>query len=175
MAAALGNRTLYEIWTGCKPDISHIRIFGSTAMVHIAKGKCKKWDKNLAKFIVVGYPENTKGYRLNNPETKTILTSKNVVIGEQKSKLECHIEVSSQSFDSLGEEEVKMDGANSKSHHTNSLEDTFLNVIDKTYEPSDSKTEGVPETRPQRPTRIRKQPGRIKFQIFVLVKKHVMM
>ncbi|CAG4978543.1 unnamed protein product [Colias eurytheme] len=165
VAAALGNKTPYEIWTGCQPDISHIRIFGSTAMVHVAKEKRKKWDKKSEKCILLGYPENTKGYRLYNPETKKILTSRDVVIIEQESKSECQMEVSSQSFDSVGEE-VKINELNSESENTDSSEDTFLDVVDETYKPSDSEADEVPQIRSQRPTRERKQPDRFKFSNF---------
>lgn len=163
VAAALSNKTPYEIWTGCQPDISHIRIFGSTAMVHVAKEKRKKWDKKSEKCILLGHSENTKGYRLYNPETKTILTSRDVVIIEQESKSECQMEVSSQSFDSVGEEEVSIDEPNSESDNTDSSQDTFL---DETYEPSDSEAEDVPQIRLQRPTRERKQPDRFTFSNF---------
>lgn len=47
VVAALDNRTPYELWTGTKPDISHIRKFGSTVMVHVAKQKRKNGIKNL--------------------------------------------------------------------------------------------------------------------------------
>lgn len=166
VAAALGNITPYEIWTGCKPDVSHIRIFGSTAMVHVAKEKRKKWDKKSQKCILIGFPDDIKGYRLYNPETKTILTSRDVIIVEQESKSECQIEVSSQSCDSVGEEEVKMDEGNLESDDTSSSEDTFLDVNDETYQPSDSEPEDVPEIRSQRPTRVRKQPDRFYISNF---------
>lgn len=33
--AGLKNCTPYEVWTGSKPNLSHLRIFGSTVMKHI--------------------------------------------------------------------------------------------------------------------------------------------
>ncbi|OWR48976.1 putative Copia protein [Danaus plexippus plexippus] len=76
------------------------------------------------------------------------------------------MEVSSQSFDSVGEEEVNIDEPNSESDHTDSSEDTFLDVVDETYKPSDSEAEDIPQIRPQRPTRERKQPDRFKCSNF---------
>lgn len=37
--------TPYEAWTGKKPRLDHIRIFGSDAFMHIPKQLRKKWDK----------------------------------------------------------------------------------------------------------------------------------
>ena len=31
--------TLKEMWSGSKPDISHLRIFGCGAYIHVLKGK----------------------------------------------------------------------------------------------------------------------------------------
>lgn len=83
--AALQNRTPYEVWTGSKPNLSHLRIFGSTVMKHIPKEKRHKWDRKSEQCIFVGYPEDIKGYRLYNPATRSITTSRDVVfINENK-------------------------------------------------------------------------------------------
>ena len=37
--AALDNATSYELWHGCKPNVSHLQVWGSTAYVHIQKNK----------------------------------------------------------------------------------------------------------------------------------------
>lgn len=52
-------------------------------MMHIPKNKRLKWDKKAIKLILVGYSKNTKGYRLYNPETGKICTSRDVVIMER--------------------------------------------------------------------------------------------
>lgn len=44
-------------------------------MVYIAKQKRKKWDKKFVKCIFTGYSDNIKGYRIYNPETRTVFTS----------------------------------------------------------------------------------------------------
>lgn len=90
-AVYLRNRTLasglqktpYELWSGKKPDLSHVRIFGSPAMVHIPKIKRTKWDKKAGEYIMIGYADNTKGYRLYNPKTKSITTSRDVIVMEK--------------------------------------------------------------------------------------------
>jgi hypothetical protein len=52
-------------------------------MVHIPKNKRQKWDKKATKYIFVGYPENVKGYRLYNPKTRQVTTSRDVIIMEK--------------------------------------------------------------------------------------------
>ncbi|KAG7307913.1 hypothetical protein JYU34_006528 [Plutella xylostella] len=94
-AVYLRNRTLasglqktpYELWSGRKPDLSHLRVFGSTAMAHVPKEKRLKWDKKAEKYILLGYAENTKGYRLYNPVTKRIVNSRDVVVMESSCEM----------------------------------------------------------------------------------------
>lgn len=93
VASALNGKTPFELWTGAKPDISHLRIFGSVVMVHIPKEKRLKWEKKAEKGILVGYPEDIKGYRVFNPITKAIITSRDVVVMEKARPAESVIQV----------------------------------------------------------------------------------
>ena len=93
VAFGLNGKTPYEIWTGTKPDISHLRIFGSTVMVHVAKEKRQKWVKKSEKYILIGYPENIKGYRIYNPRTKFVTTSRDIIIIEDKKESETVISI----------------------------------------------------------------------------------
>ena len=36
---AVKGRTPYQLWNGTKPDVSHLRVWGCTAYVHIQKDK----------------------------------------------------------------------------------------------------------------------------------------
>ncbi len=46
--------TLEEEWTSINPFLSHLRIFGCDAYVHIPKDKKKKLDLKSQKCILVG-------------------------------------------------------------------------------------------------------------------------
>ncbi|GBP46785.1 Retrovirus-related Pol polyprotein from transposon TNT 1-94 [Eumeta japonica] len=83
---ALNYKTPEEVWSGRKPDLSHMRIFGCEAMMHIPKEKLKKWDSKSCKMIFVGYCEDSKGYRLLDPKTKTVTKSRDVVFLENSIK-----------------------------------------------------------------------------------------
>lgn len=77
-----GNKltTPEEIWSGRRPDLSHLRVFGCIAMAHIPKEKRKKLDVKSTQCIFVGYGNESKGYRLFNEETGKIVTARDVVL-----------------------------------------------------------------------------------------------
>ena len=82
------TKTPYEIWTGEKPDLSHVRVFGSEAFVYVPKQFTKKFDARSKKVMFVGYEGNSSNYRLYNPETRTVTVSRNVVFNEKQNKSE---------------------------------------------------------------------------------------
>ncbi|CAH2087744.1 unnamed protein product [Euphydryas editha] len=93
LVSALNEKTPFELWTSRKPDISHLRVFGSVVMMHIPKEKRLKWDKKSEKGILVGYSEDVKGYRVYIPRTKVITTSRDVVIIEKPTLVESPVQI----------------------------------------------------------------------------------
>ena len=71
-----------ERWHGCKADVSNLKVFGCISFVHVPDQKRKKLDKKSVKSIFVGYPSNSKGYKLYNPETKKMFRSRDVIFLE---------------------------------------------------------------------------------------------
>ena len=71
-------------WTGNRPNLEHLRIFGSTTYTLIPEAKRQKLDSRSAKCILLGYDEEagSKVYRLYNPATKRVLSSRDVIINE---------------------------------------------------------------------------------------------
>lgn len=57
------SKTPFESWYLRKPDVSHFRIFGSYAYVHIPKTLRQKLDAKSQKLLLVGYSETQKAYR----------------------------------------------------------------------------------------------------------------
>lgn len=68
-----------EQFTGKRPDLSHLRVFGAKAMAHVPKVKRQKWDPKSEACVFVGYATNAKGYRLYNPTTRKFLISRDVI------------------------------------------------------------------------------------------------
>jgi len=58
----------YEAWTGCKPNVSHLRIFGSLGWAHVPKQVRKgKLESRAVKVRLLGWwTDETKGYRLED-------------------------------------------------------------------------------------------------------------
>lgn len=79
------NKTPYELLYKKKPVIDHLRIFGSTVYTHIPKQRRKKWNVKAKKGILVGYCENTKGYRVWIAEEKAIEIARDVIVRENES------------------------------------------------------------------------------------------
>lgn len=79
---ALSYVTPEELWTGVKPNLHYMRIFGCKAMVHIPKELRRKLDRKSRELIFVGYSDSTKGYRFIDPKTKKAIMSRDVVFME---------------------------------------------------------------------------------------------
>ena len=59
--------TLEEAFTGEKPKIGHLRIFGCPVYVHIPQERRTKLDPSGRKVVHVGYSESAKAYRIYIP------------------------------------------------------------------------------------------------------------
>ena len=57
-----------EAWTGDKPNVKHLRVFGCAAYAQIPKDECHKLDPKAWKRILLGYGIETKGYQLYDPK-----------------------------------------------------------------------------------------------------------
>ena len=78
----LENKTLEEVFSGKKPEVSHLRIFGCLVYIHIPKEKRTKLDPSGKKGIFVGYSESLKAYRIYFPGFKKIDISRDVTFDE---------------------------------------------------------------------------------------------
>ena len=86
---AVDDMTPFEAWMKKRPSVSHLRVFGCKAYVHVPKDERGKLDNKAKKCILVGYGEETKGYRLYDPDKKRICFSRDVSFNES----ECGIEL----------------------------------------------------------------------------------
>jgi len=69
----------HELWSGKNPSVSHLKLFGYDAFVHVLKEKRSKMDKKAVKSIFIGYKEGMKGYKLWDPTSRKIVYSPNMV------------------------------------------------------------------------------------------------
>jgi len=83
-SSALEDKTPQEVWTGKKPSLSHLGVFGCDAYVHVPKEKQTKLDSKFENCIFIGYKDGLKGYKLWNPVTWKVVYSRDVVFREVK-------------------------------------------------------------------------------------------
>ncbi|KAJ7971537.1 Retrovirus-related Pol polyprotein from transposon TNT 1-94 [Quillaja saponaria] len=78
------NQTPQEAWSGKKPNVSHLRIFGSIAYAHVPDQERSKLDDRSVKYVFIGYDSNSKGYKLYNPRNGKIIVSRDVEFNEDE-------------------------------------------------------------------------------------------
>ena len=81
---AVNGMTPIEAWSGTKPNVAHLRVFGSLCFAHIPKDERKKLDSKAQEAVFLGYGLETKGYRLYNSITKKVFFSSDVIFDEMK-------------------------------------------------------------------------------------------
>jgi transposase InsO family protein len=72
-----------EIWSGRKPSISHLKVFGSICYKHVPDSRRKKLEDKSEAMILVGY-HNIGAYRLLDPHSKKIAISRDMKVLEEK-------------------------------------------------------------------------------------------
>jgi len=77
--------TPQEAWSGVKPSVQHLRVWGCIAHVHIPDAKRGKLDDKRFPCIMLGLSDESKGYRLFDPNTGRVVVSKDVIFEEEKS------------------------------------------------------------------------------------------
>ena len=78
----LENKTPEEVFSGKKPEVSHLKIFGCPMYIHIPKEKRTKLYPLGKKGIFVVYFERSKDYRIYFPGLKKIDISRDVTFDE---------------------------------------------------------------------------------------------
>ena len=81
---AVERMTPFEAFHGKKPDVGHLRVFGCVCYAHIAKDERKKFDVVARRCVLVGYGSEVKGYRLYDPDRKTVFFSRDVRFNESE-------------------------------------------------------------------------------------------
>src|ERR1700722_4315275 len=93
--STLGFKTPEEMFTGKKPEVSHLKIFGCPVFVHIPKEKRNKLEPSGKKEIFVGYCEVSKAFKIYIPGHRHIEISMDVTFDEEvalKKSRRCQLE-----------------------------------------------------------------------------------
>ena len=78
----LGGITPEDAWTGQKPDISNLRVFGCKARAYVPINHRSKLEPTSQPAIMLGYSNNQRGYRLWSKEKQKVFCASNVVFFE---------------------------------------------------------------------------------------------
>jgi hypothetical protein len=79
------NKTPEELFTGKKPHINHLRVFGCDCYVHIPdKDRGNKLDSKSKRGIFIGYDELKQGYKVYDFEANKVVISRDVIFNEDK-------------------------------------------------------------------------------------------
>ena len=72
---ALDGKTPEEVWTGQKPNLAHVRIFGCRAVSHIPAVNRNKLQPTAKECLFLGYCTDKKGYRLWDKKNNKVITT----------------------------------------------------------------------------------------------------
>ena len=75
--------TPFEAWSGHKPDVSHLRIFGSRAWARIPLDKRMALESQRKECLFVGYSEYSKQYNIINMITQKSFIERSVHFEEE--------------------------------------------------------------------------------------------
>ncbi|KAJ9535448.1 hypothetical protein OSB04_un001427, partial [Centaurea solstitialis] len=64
-------KTPYELWTGKKPSLNHLHVWGCPAEARAYNPHEWKLDSRTISCYFVGYPERSRGFKFYNPTTKS--------------------------------------------------------------------------------------------------------
>ena len=70
------------MWTGCKPTLSHLKVWGCPAYVkHLKTDKLGPWSD---KYLFVGYPKEIKGYYFYLTDEQKVFVNNKAVFLEKE-------------------------------------------------------------------------------------------
>jgi hypothetical protein len=79
----LKNMTPEEAFSGKKPNVENLRIFGCPVYSHIPKDKRNKLEPSGKKGIFVGYSDSSKAYKICIPEQHKIKVNRDIMFNER--------------------------------------------------------------------------------------------
>ena len=126
-----------EMWSGSKPDISHLCIIGCAAYVHVLKGKRRKLNPKSREMIFVGYENLSKGWQFWDAKNRPIEISHDVKFDESRFPL-C------KDLDQRNPSAVEMRRSISLSHRSESTDDSHDQLVPGAMSNSNSEYPSAP-------------------------------
>jgi hypothetical protein len=73
-----------EAWSGRKPSLRHLKIFGSLCHKHVTNARRSKLEEKSEIMVLISY-HPTGAYKLYNPITHKVHISRDVIVNELES------------------------------------------------------------------------------------------
>ncbi|RDX94072.1 hypothetical protein CR513_23581, partial [Mucuna pruriens] len=77
------NKTPYKLWTGKKPSINHLHIWGCPTEARPYRPHERKLDSRIVSCYFVGYAECSRGYKFYDPTSRSFFETGNARILEE--------------------------------------------------------------------------------------------
>lgn len=84
------NTTPFELMNGCKPNLSHIQVFGSHCFARIPTELQVKLGPRSRPATFLGYPKGTKGYCLCDKVTGAFFVARDIIFDEHPAYVPRH-------------------------------------------------------------------------------------
>lgn len=81
---ALKEKTPYEAWSGRKPNLEHLKVFGCIAHTKVVRVHLRKLENRSKPLVYLGTELGSKAYRLLDPDNGTICVSRDVCFEEDR-------------------------------------------------------------------------------------------
>ena len=76
------DKTPEEFFTGKKPSVTHLKIFGSPAFAHVPKVARSKLAARSEQCILLSFDTAAKAYRCFRPSTRKVFISRDILVDE---------------------------------------------------------------------------------------------
>lgn len=182
-SSSLNWKTPKEVYTGRKPRISHLRVFGSSAQVFIPIATRSKWDATSRMCMFIGYTLTDRNYRFYNQSTRKVIIGSHAKFYENTCGFHDHEHNTTWKLSDLIElslfesEDVSEIGAISATHNEHHVDNNHLPTYDigegshstsSVQDPQASEIQDNPSDEPMATTtrsgRISRQPPRLTYE-----------
>ena len=82
LTKSVQRKTPIEAWSGVKPSVKHLKVFGSLCYLHVSSIKRGKLDERAEKGVFVRYAVESKGYKIYSLSKMKIVISRDVHFNE---------------------------------------------------------------------------------------------
>ena len=86
--SSVKGKTPFKAYFGHKPDVSNLRVFGSTTWAHIPLDKRRDLQLQITECLFIGYLDEYKGFKLLDINTKHIIIERSVKSDEPLQEME---------------------------------------------------------------------------------------